>query len=100
MGHGAVVHGARVEDEVLIAMRATVLSGAVIERRCIIGAGALVTEKAVIPTGSLVLGVPGRVVRSLTEQEVNRVLENARIYLAYARAYSQGRVGVPPTEAK
>jgi len=100
VGHGAVVHGARVEDEVLIAMRATVLSGAVIERRCIIGAGALVTEKAVIPTGSLVLGVPGRVVRSLTEQEVNRVLENARIYLAYARAYSQGRVGVPPTEAK
>jgi len=98
VGHGAIVHGARVADEVLIAMRATVLSGAVIGSRCIIGAGALVPEKTVIPEGSLVLGLPGRVVRGLTDREVERVRENARAYLAYARAYLDGLVGRPSGE--
>jgi carbonic anhydrase/acetyltransferase-like protein (isoleucine patch superfamily) len=99
VGHGAIVHGARVGDETLIAMRATVLSNAVIGRRCIVGAGALVPERMVIPDGSLVLGIPGRVVRPLTAQEVERVLENAKAYLAYARAHSEGLVGRPPKEA-
>jgi gamma-carbonic anhydrase len=98
VGHGAIVHGAKVEGEVLVAMRATILSGAVIGRRCIIGAGALVPEKAVIPSGSLVLGVPGRIVRPLSELEVQRILENARVYLDYARAYREGRVGRPNRE--
>ena len=100
VGHGAIIHGARVADEVLIAMRATVLSGAVIGRRSIVGAGAVVPERAVIPEGSLVLGVPGKIVRSITEREIDRVLENARIYLAYARAYAEGRVGRPSGETK
>jgi len=98
VGHGAIVHGARVEGEVLVAMRATVLSGAVIGRRCIIGAGALVPEKAVIPSGSLVLGIPGKVVRSLSDLEVQRILDNARVYMDYARAYTEGRVGKPRRE--
>jgi len=99
VGHGAIVHGARVGDETLIAMRSTILSHAVIGRHCIIGAGAVVPERAVIPDGSLVLGVPGKVIRTLTAQEVERVLENARSYLAYARAYAEGLVGRPPGEA-
>jgi carbonic anhydrase/acetyltransferase-like protein (isoleucine patch superfamily) len=96
VGHGAIVHGARIADETLIAMRATVLSGAVVGRHCLIGAGALVPERAVIPDGSLVLGVPGKVVRPLTAAEVERVRENARVYLEYARAYRDGVVMPPP----
>ena len=99
VGHAAVVHGARVADEVLIAMRATVLSGAKIGRHCIIGAGALVTENFVVPEGSLVLGIPGVVVRRLRPDEVERILENARAYVEYAAAYRTGRVG-PPSEGR
>ena len=96
VGHGAIVHGARIADETLVAMRATVLSGAVIGRHCLIGAGALVPERSVIPDGSLVLGVPGKVVRPLTAAEVEKVIENARVYLEYARAYRDGVVQPPP----
>ena len=98
LGHGAIVHGATVAEEVLIAMRATVLSGAVIGRRCIIGAGAVVTEGTRIPDGSLVLGVPARVIRPLREEEIRRVVENARAYVVYAQAYRLGRVPPPPEE--
>ncbi|MCI0409458.1 MAG: gamma carbonic anhydrase family protein [Acidobacteria bacterium] len=99
VGHGAIVHGAHVGAETLIAMRATVLSHAVIGRHCLVGAGALVPERMVVPDGSLVLGVPGRIVRPLTAQEIERVLENARVYLAYAQAYTEGLVGRPSGES-
>jgi len=98
LGHGAIVHGARIADEVLIAMRATILSGAVIGRHCIVGAGAVVIENAVIPEGSLVLGIPGKVVRKLKPEEIERVLENARSYVAHAEAYRSGRVRPPGRE--
>ena len=100
LGHGAIVHGARIADEVLIAMRATVLSGARVGHRCIIGAGAVVTENAVIPEGSLVLGIPGKVVRKLTPDEIERVLENARTYVTHAEAYRSGRVRPPEGEKR
>jgi len=98
VGHSAIVHGARIADEVLIAMRATILSGAVIGRHCIVGAGAVVTENAVIPEGSLVLGIPGKVVRKLKPGEIERILENARSYVAHAEAYRSGRVRPPGRE--
>ncbi len=98
LGHGAIVHGARIADEVLVAMRATVLSGAVVGRHCIIGAGAVVTEGAVIPEGSLVLGVPGKVIRKVKPGEVERILENARAYVEHAEAYRSGRVRPPAGE--
>ncbi len=62
IGHAAIVHGATVEDDCLIGIRATVLNGARVGRGSLIGAAALVTENAVIPPNSLVLGVPGKVV--------------------------------------
>ena len=58
VGHGAIVHGCTVENNVMIGMGAIVLNGAVIEENCIIGAGALVTQGKVIPAGSLVLEIP------------------------------------------
>jgi carbonic anhydrase/acetyltransferase-like protein (isoleucine patch superfamily) len=69
VGHTAIVHACSVGDECLIGMGATILDGAVIGEQSIVGAGALVTPGTQIPPGSLVLGSPGKVVRSLSQAE-------------------------------
>jgi len=95
LGHGAIVHGAIVEDEVLVAMKAVVLSGCHIGRHSIVGAGAVVPEGTSVPPGSLVLGVPGRVVRPLKDDEIERIVRNAASYVELAAAYRAGEVQVP-----
>lgn len=85
VGHGAIVHGATVEDDVMIAMGARVLNGAVIGRRSIVGAGAVVTEGAVIPPNSVVVGIPARVAKSIGPQQLRQIEEAARNYVLYAR---------------
>lgn len=79
MGHGAVVHGARVGSRTLIGMGATVLRDAVIGEGCLVAAGALVPEGMQVPAGSLVMGVPARVVRPVSDAQ--------REYIAMAAAY-------------
>src|SRR5450432_410176 len=69
VGHRAMLHACRVGDACLIGMQATVLDDAVIGAGSVIGAGALVTQRTVIPPRSLVLGVPGKVVKTLTDAE-------------------------------
>ena len=83
--------GAVIEDEVLIGMGAIVLNGAHIGRHSLIGAGSLIAEGKVIPPRSLVLGVPGRVVREVNEQEVARILHAAEHYVEASRAYRQAQ---------
>ena len=87
IGHNAVVHGCTVEDDVLVGMGAVVLDGAVIGAGSIIGAGALVTMNTVVPPRSLVLGRPARVVRALTDTEVERNRANAAHYVRMSRMY-------------
>ena len=87
IGHNAVVHGCTVEDDVLIGMGAVVLDGAVVGAGSLVGAGALVTGGTRIPPRSLVLGSPARVVRRLTEAEVERNRANAAHYVRMARMY-------------
>jgi carbonic anhydrase/acetyltransferase-like protein (isoleucine patch superfamily) len=87
IGHGAVVHAATVEDGCLIGIRATVLSGAVIGAGSIVGAGALVTEGKVVPPRSLVLGIPGRIVRDVDDEQADRILKQAARYVTYAQEY-------------
>ena len=89
IGHRAVVHGALVEDDVLIGIGAIILRGAQIGRDCIIGAGTLVTGRSVIPPGSMVLGVPGRVVRPLTDEEKQSIRAAADHYVEFGAAYLQ-----------
>ncbi len=84
VGHGAVVHGCTVEDDCLIGMHATVLNGARIGTGSLIAAGTVVLEGTVIPPRSLVAGVPGKVRRQLEDDELQRVITNARIYLDLA----------------
>jgi len=93
VGHRAVVHGAHVEDECLIGMSATLLNNAVIGRHSIIGAGTVVTEGTRIPPSSLVLGVPGKVVRTLPPDVAQRIRANAAVYVDAAAQYLAGRLG-------
>ena len=87
IGHGAIVHGCTVKDNVIIGMGAIILNGAVIEENCIIGAGALVSQGKVIPARSLVFGNPMKIVRQLTEQEIQSITDNATSYVNEAKEY-------------
>jgi len=87
IGHGAVVHSATVEDGSLIAMHATVLSHAQIGRESIVGANALVPPGKTFGARSLVVGVPGKVVRGVTDAEAAETRDNARRYAGYAREH-------------
>lgn len=87
LGHAAIVHGCTIGNNSLVGMRATVMNRAVIGKHCIIGAHALVTEGKVIPDYSMVLGSPAKVVRQLTEDEVEAVKRNAAHYANLAKKY-------------
>lgn len=86
VGHGAIVHGSKIGDNCLIGMNAVVLESE-IGPNCLIGAGAVLTAGKNIPAGSLVMGVPAKVVRELTEDEINGMLQNAREYVRLAKEY-------------
>lgn len=81
VGHGAIVHGCRIESDVLVGMHATLLDGAVIGHHCIIGANTLITQNKEIPPYSLVLGSPGKIVRSLTPEDIVLITDSAQVYL-------------------
>jgi carbonic anhydrase/acetyltransferase-like protein (isoleucine patch superfamily) len=87
LGHGAIVHGATVEDDCLIGMRAVVMNGAVIGARSIVGVGAVVTEGTIIPPHALVLGTPGKVIRSIEPRDLERIRHAAEHYVAAAKEY-------------
>lgn len=89
VGHAAVLHGCTVEDNVLIGMSATVLNGAVVGAGSLVAAGAVVLEGTVIPPGSLVAGVPAKVRRELTDQEQQKVTENAATYLELSAGHRE-----------
>jgi carbonic anhydrase/acetyltransferase-like protein (isoleucine patch superfamily) len=87
IGHRAVVHGATVGDDVLIGMGAVLLNGCSVGDWSLVAAGAVVLQGAEIPPGSLVAGVPGKVIRQLSDAERDAVAANARTYLDLAEAH-------------
>ena len=91
IGHNAVVHGAEIGDYTIIGMGAVVLDGAKIGKHVIIGAGALVPPGKEIPDYSLVVGVPGKVVRQLSEEEIEWTKKNAEIYMELAEKHLKSR---------
>jgi carbonic anhydrase/acetyltransferase-like protein (isoleucine patch superfamily) len=90
VGHRAVVHGCTVEDDVLIGMGAVVLNGARIGHGSLVAAGAVVLEGTTVPPGSLVAGVPAKVRRRLTDEEIAGVRSNAGGYVLLAARYAPG----------
>ena len=81
VGHGAILHGCTIGDNSLIGMGAVVLNGAQIGKNCIIGASALVTQGMQVPDGSMLLGVPAKVRRPLTEEEIESNRRAAEEYI-------------------
>ncbi len=91
IGHAAIVHGCTVGANCLVGMGATILTGARIGHDSIVGAHALVTEHKEFAPGSLIIGVPARVVRALTEAEIEGIRASAAGYVAHARTFSDVR---------
>ncbi len=91
VGHGAIVHGAHLEDNVMVAIGAIVLTGAHIGSNSIIGSGAVVTEGAIIPANSLVVGIPGKVLRQVTDEQIVRIRGTADTYVERGRRYREVR---------
>lgn len=87
VGHQAMLHGCEIGDNSLVGMQAVVLNGARIGRNCLIGANALVPENAEIPDNSLVIGAPGRVKRTLSDDEAARLADGAQAYVDNFRRY-------------
>ncbi|MDH3495268.1 MAG: gamma carbonic anhydrase family protein [Gemmatimonadota bacterium] len=92
VGHRAILHGCTVEDEVLVGMGAILLNGVRIGRGSVIGAGAVLPEGLDVPADSLVLGVPGRVVRSVDDVLRSRLRSTWEHYVREARRHRAGAV--------
>ena len=87
VGHRVILHGCTVGDNSLIGMGSTLLNGSVIGKNCLIGANTLIPEGKVIPDRSLVVGLPGRIVRELTDEEVANLQISADRYVAQWQRY-------------
>lgn len=87
VGHGAIIHGCRIGKGTLIGMGAIVLNGAEVGEYALVGAGSLVTENFKVPPYSLVLGSPAKVVRELTEADLERMRRTADSYVLRGREY-------------
>ncbi len=87
IGHNAVVHGCTIHSNCLIGMGAIVLDDAEIGKNSIIGAGTVVKGGMLVPANSLVVGVPGRIRRNLTVEEIQGLRERAAHYVVYKNAY-------------
>jgi len=87
IGHMAMIHACTIGDECLIGMHATVLDGAVIGRRSVVGAHSLVTKGMEVPPGSVVMGVPGKVVKTLTGEEQAGLRSWAEKYVHVSRVH-------------
>lgn len=87
IGHGCIIHGCTIEENVLVGMGSTILSGVVIPKNCIIGANSLVTSSSALQENSLILGSPARVSRPLKTEEVTSILTSAQDYAKLAQTH-------------
>jgi carbonic anhydrase/acetyltransferase-like protein (isoleucine patch superfamily) len=90
LGHGAIIHGATIEDDCLIGINSTVLNGAKIRSGSIIGANALITANMEVPKNSLVVGVPGKIVKQ-DERFIETIRRNAEEYRRLSQNHKKGK---------
>lgn len=87
IGHGAIIHGCEICDNVLVGMGSIILNNAKIGKNTIIGAGSLITQGKVFPEGVLILGNPAKVVRELSEAEIESIKNSANNYVNLSKKY-------------
>jgi carbonic anhydrase/acetyltransferase-like protein (isoleucine patch superfamily) len=93
IGHGAIIHGATIENDSLIGMNVTVLNGAEIGNGCIIGANSLIKTNMKIPNNSMVVGIPGKVIK--TDKKYREIaIKNAKSYIKIAENHLKGKYEV------
>lgn len=100
IGHGAIVHGAMVKNDVMIGIGAIVLNGAVIGERSLVAAGAVVTENTDVPPDSLVIGIPGRPVRPISDEQRAYMIKAAKNYVNIAKEYRSADPTADPRTKK
>lgn len=91
VGHNCIIHGCKVGNNVLVGMGSTILNGAEIGENTIIGAGSLVTQNKKIPSGVLCIGSPARVVRELTEEEIESIKISAEHYVHMGELHKESQ---------
>ena len=87
IAHSATLHGATIHNNSLIGIGAKVLDGSVIESYSLVAAGTVIKEKFKVPGGTLVAGVPGKIIRDLTNTELSRISETTTNYMKYVAEY-------------
>ena len=90
VGHQAMLHGCTIGEGSLIGMGATIMNGAVIGKNCVVGARALVGEGKVIENGSLVVGMPGRAVRKLSDEDIENLKRAPDVYVKNHQRFMTG----------
>jgi carbonic anhydrase/acetyltransferase-like protein (isoleucine patch superfamily) len=98
VGHGVVLHGCTIENNVLVGMGSTIMDDVIIANDCLVAAGSLITQGKVFPPRSLIMGSPARVVRELTDEEIETWITVASdAYVEVARAMTlDGVMANPP----
>ena len=89
IGHGTIIHGCSISDNVLVGMGSIILNNAKIGKNTIIGAGSLVTQVKEFPEGVLILGNPAKVIRQLTEAEIESIQRSADNYVSLSKKYKK-----------
>lgn len=89
IGHRVMLHGCTIEKACLIGMSATILDGAVIGEESIVGANSLITKNKIFPPRSLIMGSPAKVVRSLSEKEIQELYASASRYVNFKNNYQE-----------
>jgi carbonic anhydrase/acetyltransferase-like protein (isoleucine patch superfamily) len=95
VGHGAILHGTRIGRDSLVGMGARLLTGCEIGEECLIAAGTIVTEGRRIPARSVVMGVPGKVVRGISTEEIEHTHQICAHYVEMAQRYARGAYPAP-----
>ena len=87
VGHNAIIHGATFEDRCLIGMGAIIMDDAVVGEGSIVGAGAVVPPNIMIPPRSLVVGLPAKIVRQTSDEELEMIIDRAQHYIDFSQKY-------------
>ena len=87
IGHGAIVHGSKIKENVLVGMGAILHEGVEVGENCIIGSGCVITDNRVIPPGKLVVGVPGKIIGDVSPEMQKAKIFGTKIYQTLPRRY-------------